>query len=190
MNGDAAIRDFSDVRLQGEGFVLRPWRRDDLDALVRHADDPRIVRGLSSRFPNPYTRQDGEQFLAGEVVDLKDPVFAIEVDGSACGGIGVRPGRADLGQSSELGYWLGHALWGRGLMSRVVACFVPWVMQALSLYRLQANVLDHNPASAHVLLKNGFREEGTLRCAVVKPSGEVHDLRVFARTRRSLSDAP
>ncbi|HEY0502764.1 MAG TPA: GNAT family protein [Lysobacter sp.] len=181
--------DASEPRLQGEGFVLRPWRRDDLEALLRHADDARVVRGLSHRFPHPYTRQDGERFLAGEVVDLRDPVFAIEVDGEACGSIGARPGEGDRAQSAELGYWLGHAHWGRGLMTRVVGAYVPWLMRGRSLYRLQATVLDINPASARVLLKNGFVEEGTARRAVVK-SGQPHDLRVFAKTRRSLSDAP
>ena len=177
------------LRLPGDGFVLRRWRRDDLDALLRHADDAQIVRGLSSRFPHPYTREDGERFLAGEVVDLDDPVFAIEVDGQACGGIGARPGDAERGQSAELGYWLGRSLWGRGLMTRAVALYVPWLMQALSLYRLQATVLDFNEASARVLRKNGFSEEGLARCALVK-NGEPRDARVFARTRRSLLDAP
>ncbi len=67
--------------LQGDGFVLRPWRADDLQALVRHANDDQVSRGVSDRFPFPYTRQDGEQFLAGKVIDLHDPVFAIEIDG-------------------------------------------------------------------------------------------------------------
>jgi RimJ/RimL family protein N-acetyltransferase len=182
-------RDFQAVRLPGDGFVLRPWRRDDLDALLRHADDARVVRGLSHRFPHPYTRDDGQRFLAGDVVDLRDPVFAVEIDGEACGGIGARPGAGDRARSAELGYWLGHAHWGRGLMTRIVALYAPWLMRELALYRLQATVLDLNPASARVLRKNGFEEEGTARCAVMK-SGEPHDLRVFAKTRRSLSDAP
>ncbi|MBU8976786.1 MULTISPECIES: GNAT family protein [unclassified Lysobacter] len=177
------------LRLSGDGFVLRAWHRDDLDALLRHADDARVVRGLSSRFPHPYTRQDGERFLAGDVVDLSDPVFAIEVDGEACGGIGARPGDAERGHAAELGYWLGHARWGRGLMTRVVALYVPWLMRTLSLYRVQATVLPSNEASARVLLKNGFAEEGLARCALLK-NGEPHDMRVFAKVRRSLSDAP
>ncbi len=185
----APARPFADTRLQGEGFVLRAWRPDDLESLLRHADDARVVRGLSHRFPHPYTREDGERFLAGDVVDLRDPVFAIEVDGQACGGIGARPGDGDRAHGAELGYWLGHAHWNRGLMTRVVARYVPWLMHERSLYRVQATVLDLNPASARVLLKNGFDEEGTARCAVVK-SGQPHDLRVFAKTRRSLSDAP
>ena len=170
------------VRLDGDGFVLRRWCGSDLDALLRHADDAAVVRGLSDRFPHPYTRADGEAFLAGEVVDLSDPVLAIEIDGQACGGIGVRTGAGERAHSAELGYWLGQALWNRGVMRRVVARYVPWVMDALSLSRLQANVLDSNPASARVLQYNGFVEEGRLRQALRKPDG-LHDLRLFGLLR-------
>ncbi|MFT4198105.1 MAG: GNAT family N-acetyltransferase [Pseudoxanthomonas sp.] len=166
--------------LRGDGFVLRPWRGDDLDALLRHADDPQVARFTSDRFPSPYTRADGEAFLAGRVVDLAAPVRAIEIDGEACGGIGVRPGQGERRCGAELGYWLGRAHWGRGLMTRIVAAYAPWVMVRLRLARLQATVLDGNPASARVLLKNGFVEEGTLRRAVTK-HGRLHDLRLFAR---------
>lgn len=171
---------FSGVRLAGEGFVLRAWRADDLDALLRHADDAAVARGLSDRFPHPYTRQDGERFLAGDVVDLRDPVFAIEVEGEACGGIGARIGAGERAHVAELGYWLGQRHWGRGLMTRVVACYAPWLLSMPSLQRVQATVLAGNPASARVLLRNGFSEEGLLRAAVRKPGG-LHDLRLFAR---------
>ncbi|MCD9028867.1 GNAT family N-acetyltransferase [Luteimonas sp. BDR2-5] len=170
------------VRLDGDGFVLRRWRGDDIDALLRHADDAAVVRGLSDRFPHPYTRADGEAFLAGRVVDLSGPVLAIEIDGAACGGIGIRQGAGERAHGAELGYWLGRAYWNRGVMRRVVARYLPWVMDALALSRLQANVLDINPASARVLQHNGFVEEGRLRGAVRKPDG-LHDLRVFGLLR-------
>lgn len=174
--------------LQGEGFVLRPWRADDLVSLVAHADDALVSRSTSDRFPYPYTREDGERFLAGRVVDLSQPVFAIEIDGEACGGIGVRPGQGERAHSAELGYWLGRRHWGQGWMTRIVATVAPWAMRELALHRLAAMVLAQNPASARVLLKNGFEEEGAQRCAVFK-HGQVHDLRVFAKVRRSLDDA-
>ena len=81
-----------------------------------------------------------------------------------------------------------HEIGGFYLMTQVVALYAPWVMQQLALHRLQATVLDNNPASARVLQKNGFEEEGAQRSAVVK-FGELHDLRVFAKVRRSLDDA-
>ena len=78
---EAGARPHADVRIAGDGFLLRAWRQEDLAALLRHADDPQVPRGLSDRFPHPYTRADGEAFLAGRVVDFAHPVFAIDIDG-------------------------------------------------------------------------------------------------------------
>lgn len=171
------------TRLPGDGFVLRRWRPSDLDALLRHAHDPAINPGLSDRFPYPYTRADGEAFLAGRVVDFNAPVLAIEIGGEACGSIGVRPpGTGERAHVAELGYWLGRRHWNRGVMRAAVAIYVPWVMDALALERIQACVLDSNPASARVLQANDFAEEGRLRGAIRKADG-LHDLRLFARLR-------
>lgn len=167
---------------------LRAWRSDDLEPLLRHADDGQVARGVSDRFPSPYTRADGEAFLAGKVVDFNEPLFAIEIDGEACGGIGARPGQGERRHGAEMGYWLGRAHWGQGRMSRAVAAFIPWVMRELRLYRLQATVLDFNVGSARVLSKNGFVEEGLLHNAIFK-RGRLHDLRLFAKVRNVLDDA-
>lgn len=170
----------------GEGIRLRVWRGDDLDALVMHANDEQVSHGLSDRFPFPYTHADGEAFLSGGVVDFRHPLFAIEIDGEACGGIGVRLGEGERSCSGELGYWLGRAWWGQGRMTRAVRVFAPWAMRELDLYRLQATVLDFNIGSARVLAKSGFAEEGLQRNAVLK-RGRLHDLRVFVQLR-SLAD--
>jgi RimJ/RimL family protein N-acetyltransferase len=168
------------VRIEGEGLLLRAWRQDDLDALLCHADDPLVPLGLSDRFPHPYTRADGEAFLAGHVVDFAHPVFAIEIDGEACGGIAARPHTGEKAHGAELGYWLGRRHWRRGHMSRIVAAYLDWAVPSLGLQRVEANVLDTNPASARVLEKNGFVEEGRRRAAIRKADG-LHDLRLFAR---------
>lgn len=175
--------------LRGEGFRLRAWRADDLDALVRHANHEEVSRGLADGFPFPYAREDGKSFLAGHVVDLQGPVFAVEIDGEACGGIGARLGAGERRHAAEFGYWLGRTHWGRGIMTRVVGAYVPWLMRELQLYRLQATVLDFNLGSARVLQHNGFIEEGLQRAAVFK-RGRLHDLRVFAKVRVSLTDEP
>ena len=154
--------------LQGEGFRLRPWRADDLDSLLRHANDEQVSRGVSDRFPFPYTRADGEAFLAGKVLDLDEPVFAIEIDGEACGGIGAHAGRGERVHTAEFGYWLGRQHWGRGTMTRVVAAYAPWAMRELRLYRLYATVLAFNIGSAQVLRRNGFLEEGVQRARSIQ----------------------
>lgn len=175
--------------LRGEGFVLRRWRADDAPDLAAAANHQPIHRWLSGRFPYPYTLEDAHRFLAGEVVDLRDTVLAIEVDGAVAGGIGChpeQPGRAEFAHSALLGYWLTPAQWGRGVMSRVVGCFAPWVMDQLRLYRLAAHVMPGNHASVGVLRRNGFLEEGTMRSAIVR-DGQLQDLWLWARTRDRLA---
>jgi len=173
---------WDDVRLHGENFVLRRWHQGDVEALVEQANDPLLPRGLSDRFPHPYTRADAEAFLAGEVIDLANPVFAIEIQGQVCGGISALLGDGERCIGANLGYWLGRRYWGQGIMTRVTALFAPWVMDALELQRLQATVLTFNIGSARVLEKNRFVHEGVLRRAVRK-NGEVHDLSLYARIR-------
>lgn len=166
---------------------LRAWRGDDLAALVAHANDAEVSAGVSDRFPHPYTREDGLAFLEGRVVDFSQPTFAIEIDGEARGGIGVRSSAGERRHCGELGYWLARRHWGQGRMTRIVGVFAPWAMRTLRLHRLQATVLDGNQRSARVLLNNGFVEEGIHRHAVVE-HGRLHDPRVFAITRQSLDD--
>lgn len=176
--------------LRGEGFVLRRWHADDAPALATAANHPGIARWLSGRFPYPYGLADAERFLAGQVVDFSDPVFAIVIGQRIAGGIGIHPeqaGRAEAAHSALLGYWLSPPHWGQGVMRRVVAAFAPWIMDQQRLYRLAAHVMHDNLASAAVLRRNGFLEEGRMRRAIVK-DGQLQDLRLFARTRESLPD--
>lgn len=168
------------------GVLLRPWQADDLPALLRHADDRQVARGLAERFPSPYTRRDGEDFLAGKVLDLSGPLRAIVIDGQACGGIGIRPMLAERSHSASLGYWLGRGYWGRGVMCAVVSAYVPWVFESTGLLRLSAEVMDFNLASMRVLLGNGFQPEGVERHAVFK-NGQFHDVHRFGLTRPAAS---
>lgn len=180
--GEAAM-DWQETVIEVDsGVRLRAWRAGDLEALLHHANDAKVARGVSDRFPHPYTHADGEAFLRGDVIDFANPTFAIEIDGQACGGIGVRPFEGERRIGAEFGYWLGRTHWDGGTMTRVVSIFAPWAIQKLELQRLQATVLDFNHASARVLEKNGFVEEGVMRRAVVK-NGCAHDLRLFARLR-------
>ncbi|WP_026144697.1 GNAT family N-acetyltransferase [Xanthomonas sp. SHU 199] len=181
MSETAAAAPWRDLQLHLDGIVLRRWRAEDLDALVRHADDAQVAHGLSRRFPHPYTRADGEAFLGGQVIDLNDPVLAIEIGGEACGGIGLHAAAQPAPERAELGYWLGRAHWGQGRMTRIVAAYLDWAVPALRLQRIEALTLPDNHGSARVLQKNGFVEIGTRRELSLR-DGQPRDLRLFART--------
>jgi ribosomal-protein-alanine N-acetyltransferase len=165
--------------------TLRPFRMEDAESLVRHANNPKIACRLRDRFPNPYTLENAHQFLTG--VTRRTPasnefVLAIEVDGQAVGGIGIVRGTDIERISAELGYWLGEEYWGRGIVTEAIKKFTPWAMERFKLVRLHADCFTDNPASARVLEKAGFVRESTKRRAAIK-NGVIKDTHVYVMLR-------
>ena len=49
------------MEIKTERLVLRPWKAEDEQALVRHANNRNIWIRLADRFPFPYTRKDARR---------------------------------------------------------------------------------------------------------------------------------
>lgn len=156
------------MMLRGERCALRPWRPADADAIVLHANNPNVARQLRDRFPHPYTRSDALAFLkaVGNAPALTN--LAIDVAGDAVGGVGFVPGSDIERYSAEVGYWLGEALWGRGVVTEALTLVTAYCFDELKLLRLFALPLADNAASIRVLEKAGYAREGTLRSSCVK----------------------
>jgi [ribosomal protein S5]-alanine N-acetyltransferase len=153
------------------GCVLRPWRHDDKAALVSNANNRKIWRNLTEMFPHPYTEADAEHWLS--IANQLEPSvhLAIEVEGSAVGGIGVIAGEGIARHTGQFGYWLGEA---RAMLAHVLAG---------SLFmRLEAPVFEWNPPSMRVLEKIGFVRESILKRSVFK-DGELIDSVMFVFVR-------
>ena len=164
---------------------LRPFRMEDAEALVRHANNPKIAMRVRDRFPNPYTLRDAKEFLRAVSKRLEDGpeyVLAIEVDEEAVGGIGIVRGSDIERVSAELGYWLSEHYWGRGIVTAAIRQFAPWIMEKFRLTRLHADTFHDNPASARVLDKAGFTKESVKRRAAIK-LGEIKDMNVYVMLR-------
>lgn len=174
-------------RIDVDGFSLRDWRADDAQTLVIHANDAQVARCLGERFPHPYTHDDATAFIAHALHSAHEKSYAIEINGEVAGCVGVNPGQGVERFSAELGYWLGRAYWGEGIMTAAVRALLPRAWCELRLYRVQARVFADNPASMRVLERCGFAREAVLRRQVVK--GErLLDLHVFAITRDHLDE--
>lgn len=161
---------------------VRPWRKSDLDALLRHANNPKIAANLRDQFPYPYTRRDGVDYL-NYVREMEPPMsFAVEHAGEAIGGIGFKLGTDIARLSIEMGYWIGEPFWGRGIASRAVTASSEWAFDGYKVVRIFATVFSHNAASIRVLEKSGFTREGILRRSAVK-NGMVLDQLMYAKVR-------
>lgn len=135
---------------------------------MHHADDRRVADGVRDHFPSPYGVPDGERWLAHAAAAGRSSNLAIEVDGRAVGGIGMIPGEDVHRLRAEVGYWLGHGYWRRGIMTEVVQTFSAYLLEDRGFVRLEAPVFETNPASARVLEKAGYHLESRQRRAAIK----------------------
>ena len=162
--------------------VIRDWRLGDKSSLVRSANNRNIWRNLTHKFPHPYTEADADWWLAQVAAASVPTHWAIEVHGEAVGAIGIEIGEGIYERSAHFGYWLGEPHWGRGIMSAAARACADHAFTAFEVVRLEAPVLDWNPASMRVLEKCGFVREGVLRRSVFK-DGQLIDAVLYARVR-------
>lgn len=167
------------IEMSFPGGTLRPWKASDIGELVPLADNPKIWRNLRDGFPQPYTRRDAKAWIGQATLMSPSTHFAITVEGRIAGGIGLLLQPDIHRRGAELGYWLGEPFWGRGIMTAAVAAFLPHALSAFDLVRIQALVLEWNPASTRVLEKAGFALEGRLRRSAVK-DGAILDEFLYA----------
>src|SRR5437773_1773329 len=151
---------------------LSEFRPSDRAALLAHLND-RDIYERTLRIPFPYTEAAADQWLAlvPEItVQQGRPVqFAIrDADEALIGGCGFHDFRVGESHRAEVGYWLARPFWGRGIMTAVVRTLCAYARTELGLVKITAHVFAFNPASARVLEKCGFKQEGYLKKHLVK----------------------
>lgn len=158
-------------------FALRSWQEDDADSLAHFANNPEIAKNLRDAFPHPYTLDDAHAFIS--MASKSTSIFAIEIAGKACGGIGLHPQHDIYRLNAEMGYWLGQPFWGQGIVSRAINQVVRYGFEYLPVERIFAVPFGSNLASQRVLEKNGFVLEAHLRATIIK-NGRYEDEMIFA----------
>jgi ribosomal-protein-alanine N-acetyltransferase len=167
--------------------VVRDWQESDAPELAAQANDRRVWLGLRDAFPHPYGIEDARRFI-GVAMGMSPRTFlAVEVDGHVAGGIGyVLHGDVER-VSAEVGYWLGHAFWGRGIATTAVRLLTRHAFEVRpELRRLYAMPFATNAASARVLEKAGYVREALLRQSVIK-DGRALDQFIYAILRDELA---
>ena len=79
---------------------------------------------------------------------------------------------------AELGYVLGRAHWGQGLMQEALEALIGCAFGTMGLRRLEAEVDTRNRPSARLLQRLGFTKEGLLRQRWVT-KGEAKDVEMY-----------
>lgn len=142
---------------------LRRMTREDADVVACLLDDWDVVRNTSN-IPFPYDLGKACEFIAKvetETAEGRAVVFAVEDRLErrlvGCVGCSFEAGRA------EIGYWFGHAVWGRGYASEALARCLRLLFDNFAIDAAWASVLPGNKASRRVLDKAGFVFEQSRR---------------------------
>lgn len=146
------------VFLAGETVDLHPIETDDIPFVQRLINDPQVRTNLEAYAPK--NRLQEEAWI--ESIDDDNVRLLVCVDGEPVGTIGLKPPNEIWG-TAEIGYMIAPDQWGNGYATDAVSLLAGYAFRERRLNRLYATVYATNPASARVLEKVGFEQEGTLR---------------------------
>ncbi|MBI2257840.1 MAG: GNAT family N-acetyltransferase [Flavobacteriia bacterium] len=157
-------------------ITLRPWRKSDFSTLADLANNPSIAKNLTDKFPQPYTEKDAKDFIKKASIIVPCTRFAIFYNETLAGSIGVYPLEDINRLNAELGYWIGEAFWGKGIITKAIAYMLDYVFEILPIDRVFARPFPHNTASIKALEKNGFVLEATIKEGLVKNNKKMDEL--------------
>lgn len=158
----------------------------DQAACIEHMKVKEIY-DLTLRIPYPYTEADFQawlQIVEKATMQQGQPVnWAIRDEKEffigGCGFVGLEIGKS---HRAEIGYWLAKPYWGQGIMTAIVRRLCEFAFAEFGLVKIEALVFAENVASAKVLEKCGFVQEGYLRKHHLK-DGKYLDARLFGLVR-------
>jgi [ribosomal protein S5]-alanine N-acetyltransferase len=167
-----------------ERLLLRKPRPEDAPLIfASYAQDPEVTRYLAFR-PHRDVKdahEAVERFLeAWSTGKSYCWLIFLREDNTLIGAIAARPD-----QGINLGYLLARPFWGEGFMTEALTAIVEWAFTNPSVFRIWAVCDLDNTASARLLERNRFHNEGVLRRWSVHPNiSEIpRDCFCYARTR-------
>ncbi|MBL4812325.1 MAG: GNAT family N-acetyltransferase [Rhodobacteraceae bacterium] len=125
-----------------ERLTLRALAPSDSPAMTAGLSDWSVMQYLSGP-PWPFGQKEADWFINDE---SSNAVFAIEQSGALVGTVGLMDG---------LGYWLGRAHWGKGVMTEAARAVIGWYF-ATAKPPLMSGHFTYNIGSRAVLKKLGF----------------------------------
>jgi [ribosomal protein S5]-alanine N-acetyltransferase len=165
-------------------LLLRKPREEDAPLIfAAYAQDPEVIRYLTFRPHRDLndTRAAVTRFLEGWRSGKSYCWLIFRREGGEL--VGAISARQD--QGINLGYLIARPFWRQGFMSEALTAVVEWAFTVPSTFRVWAVCDLENEASARLLERNGFHNEGILRKWSLHPnvSDVPRDCFCYARTR-------
>ena len=151
-------------RLDIAGYALAPLCDADIDEVFAHFSDPQVTEFLD-------IEPVEARFQTWDVIDWAEGVRAAgtgvrwsirDGEGAFLGTCGFHRLTYLQARRGEIGYDLGVAYWGRGVMRQILPALLAFGHGLLDLHRIEALVTPGNARSCALLERHGFAREGVL----------------------------
>lgn len=162
--------------------TIRQWAIEDINSLVKYANNINIWNNLRDYFPHPYTEEHAKSWIDNNGNSTPLINFAIDLDGEAIGGIGLILNTDVYVMSAEIGYWIGEPFWGKGIVTEAIRQMTEYTFYYFDIVRIYAEVFENNKPSMRALEKNGYYLEGVRRKSVFK-NGILMDDFIWVKLR-------
>ncbi len=176
-------------KIDTQRLVLRRFRREDAqDMYAAWASDPEVTRYLT--WP-PHADAGVTRMLLDDWAARYDDGgffnWAIELkeSGRVIGNISVVR-LTEAIEEAEIGYCMGRAYWGRGIMPEALRAVMDHLFDTAGVRRIMAGHDVSNPRSGRVMEKAGMKREGILRGAGSNNRG-ICDVVVYGLLRSDRS---
>lgn len=168
-------------------LILREIVLPDAEAILSIRGDVRVTR-LNSGKPMQTLDEARELIMKGRQAydDHRRIDWGIVLKAAPEAGLVGRCGfnywlRQD--RRASIGYDLGYAYWGEGIMTEAVGAIVQFGFEQMRLNRIEADTDAENFGSMRVLEKVGFKREGVQREQYFEWE-EFHDLVLYALLKK------
>lgn len=141
--------------LSNQQVVVRAVTTADSDQLSALLSDHKTVVQSGLQLPDP----DNQVAWDWAMTTLANSQELLVIEDSKKGKIAGLISLLDRGDAYELGYLLGPAFRGRGLMTAAVKLLLDHFQKQGALITVIATTDRHNHASINVLLRNGFNQQ-------------------------------
>lgn len=155
-------------RLETRRLILRQIEiRDAEDMFNNWASDSEVTKFLT--WPPHASLEVTKKTVENWVDSYSDPAFynwAIELKGKGIvvGSISTVRMNESV-ESADIGYCMGKAWWGRGIMAEALSAVVDYLFAEVGLNRVAACHDKNNSNSGRVMDKAGMQVEGILRAS-------------------------
>ena len=155
--------DVTNIRIETERLILRPWREADVYDFYEYAK----VNGVGQMCGwLPHKNLEESRAILGFFLNEKKTLaLELKENGKVIGSLGLEERDADLGipeklTGREIGYALSKDYWGRGLMPEAVKAVIEYCFRELNFDWLTCGHFVRNNQSQRVVEKSGFTYVG------------------------------